>query len=197
MERNTRVFLLHWCPRIPSLVCLAFPLPLPEEECLVHQASGFLHPLRLFGTLCPINVSWTKSFYWQCFPSSEHCIQSMYPEQKSIFFLQCLASSEYCVQSMYPKQKSFLLTMFRLFGILRPIDVSWTKKIFVDNVSPLRNTASTQCILNKKVFYWQCFASSEHCVQSMYPETRKFFVENLNFYWRWVAKLLARPWLSC
>ncbi len=115
-----------------SLVCLAFPLPLPEEESLMHEVPGFLHPLRLFRTLRPINVSWNKKiFCWLCFASSEYCVYSMYPE---------------------------------------------TRKFFNDNVSPLRNTASNQCILKQESFFWQCFASSEHCVYSMYPETRSFLL---------------------
>ncbi len=78
---------------------------------------------------------------------------------KKVFFLQCFASSEHCIQSMYPEQTKILLTMFRLFGILRPLNVPWTKMIF--------------CC--------QYFASSEQFVHLMYPETRKFFVDNHNF----------------
>jgi hypothetical protein len=50
------------------------------------------------------------------------------------FFIR-FASSEHCVQSMYPKKR----------------------KMFADNASPPRNTASNQCILNKKIVFLTMF----------------------------------------
>jgi hypothetical protein len=170
----------------------------------MHKAPGFLHPLRFFGTLRPINVSWTRKFFFtsplrntasnQCILNKKVFFNNVSPPRNTAsnqcilkhesFFVHCFASSEYCVQSMYPEQEK--VVCWQCFASSEHCVQSMypkKRKLFFDNVSPPRNTVSNQCILNKKFFCKQCFASSEHCVQSMYPETRKYFVDNVSPLW--------------